>query len=79
MKALSDGDRSLSMCCSTGDVLCNFQRVIISGIFRLAPITDYYIYRNAAYDKTLMEIRPAAYRPKIMVTHIFILESHIWV
>jgi len=40
-------------------------------------ITDYYFYRHIAYDKTLLEIRVAAYRPSIMVIQIFILESHM--
>jgi hypothetical protein len=49
------------------------------GIVRLAPITDYCLYRHAAYDKSLVEIWPAAFRPMIKVTHILILESHMWV
>jgi hypothetical protein len=79
MNALGEGGESVIMCFSTGDVLCSFQWGIISSIFRLALITDYSFYRQAAYDKTLVEIRAAAYRPNIMVTYIFILESHIWI
>jgi hypothetical protein len=73
LNALVDGGKIESMCCSTGEVLCDFQRVIISGIVRLTLVTDYCLYRHVAYVETLVEIRVAASRPRIMVTHIFIL------
>ena len=78
LKALSGGGKIVSMCCSTGEVLCDFELIIISGIVCLAPVTDYYFYRQAAYDKILLEIRTVAYRSRNMVIHIFILESHVW-
>ena len=43
LKTLGEGGKTVSMCCSTVQVLCDFQIFIISGIVRLAPITHYYL------------------------------------